>query len=201
MTSLTQSREYTDRLKKLESIWWKKLIPVQAPYRWHLRQMKLGFVLDIGCGIGRSLSHVSGFGVGIDHNAESIKSVRGLGFRGFTPEDFLASEWSQGKHFDSILLSHVLEHMDRSSAINVLKSYLPYLKEGGQVVILCPQEAGYRSDKSHVTFLEQTNLGMLVEAAGLLPVKSYSFPFPRWVGRYFKYNEFVNISRAAGSNY
>ena len=37
--------------------------------------------------------------------------------------------------------------------------------------------------------------GELGRAAGLKQVSAYSFPFPRPVGRWFKYNEFVSIAR------
>jgi SAM-dependent methyltransferase len=195
MGSSTQSAEYTERLQQLESIWWKKLVPVQAPYRWHLRSLKLGFVLDVGCGIGRNLGHIDDLGVGVDHNAESINAARRLGFKAFTPDEFMDSQWSKGSQFDSILLSHIVEHLDRATSRKMVQSYLPYLKKGGRVVILCPQEAGYRSDATHVEFMNFSALQNLCNELELSVEKSYSFPFPRWVGKFFKYNEFVVIAQ------
>ena len=45
----TQIEAYTQRLEGLETVWWKKLLPVQAPYRWNLRRLKLGLVLERDC--------------------------------------------------------------------------------------------------------------------------------------------------------
>ena len=36
---------------------------------------------------------------------------------------------------------------------------------------------------------------VLARDLGLVPERSYSFPFPRFVGRVFTYNEFVQVSR------
>ena len=54
-------------------VWWKKLLDVQAPYRWNLQRLKLGLTLEIGCGIGRNLMHLKGQGIGIDHNFQSVE--------------------------------------------------------------------------------------------------------------------------------
>ncbi|HZZ81595.1 MAG TPA: class I SAM-dependent methyltransferase [Gemmataceae bacterium] len=82
---------YTQRLVRLESVWWKKLFSVQAPYRWNIRRLQPGFVLEVGCGIGRNLRHLDGNGVGIDHNPTSIATCRERGLTAFTTESFLAS--------------------------------------------------------------------------------------------------------------
>ena len=44
----TQSEAYAARLDSLESARWKRWLNVQAPYRWNLRRLRLGFVLDVG---------------------------------------------------------------------------------------------------------------------------------------------------------
>jgi hypothetical protein len=52
----------------------RRLVDPQRPYRWNLRRHQPGFVLDIGCGIGRNLEHVDGHGVGIDHNPACVEA-------------------------------------------------------------------------------------------------------------------------------
>ena len=34
----TESSEYADRLVDLQRVWWKRVLPVQAPYLWNLRR-------------------------------------------------------------------------------------------------------------------------------------------------------------------
>jgi hypothetical protein len=68
---------------------------------------------------------------------------------------------------------------------------------GGRVVLITPQEAGFRSDPTHVELVDDRRLARLCEASALAVGASYSFPFPRPVGRWFKYNEFVVIARKA----
>ena len=84
-------------------------------------------------------------------------------------------------------LAHVLEHVPVDAARPIVESYLPCLKPGGRVVLITPQEAGQRSDSSHVHFFDLAQLGSLARALGLQVEQSYSFPFPRLAGRLFKY--------------
>lgn len=78
--------------------------------------------------------------------------MRGRGFDAMTADEFLASELAAPGAFDSILLAHVIEHLDRSEAKSLLRTYLPFLKAGGTVFFICPQERGYASDPTHVWF-------------------------------------------------
>jgi SAM-dependent methyltransferase len=48
----------------------------QLPYRTHLRVLKLGATLDIGCGVGRNLATSPAGSVGVDHNDFSIDAAR-----------------------------------------------------------------------------------------------------------------------------
>ena len=191
----TQDRRYTNRLLMKESPWWKKAFDVQAPYRWHLRSLNPGFTLDIGCGVGRNLINLKGNGVGIDHNPHSVKIARSRGLLAFTPPEFQSSLFNKAYRFDSILLSHVAEHLMEREVVQLLATHIPLLKPGGQVIVICPQDYGYRSDPTHVQFLDFTKLRGIACQAGLIPVREYSFPFPRVFGHLFKYNEFVSISR------
>ncbi len=191
--SSTESAAYTGRLADLEQRWIRRVFDVQAPYRWNLRRLELGFVLDVGCGLGRNLGHVDGHGVGIDHNAHSVEVVRSRGMTAFTPEEFLASEYAVPGRFDSLLSAHVLEHLTWDDAVQLLQTYLPYVRAGGKVVIICPQRAGFRSDATHVTELDGPALGRLTAECGVSVVSTRSFPFPRVIGNVFTYNETVVV--------
>jgi SAM-dependent methyltransferase len=195
MPASTSGAEYAERLVSLQQVWWKRLLPVQAPYRWNLRRLKLGFTLDVGCGIGRNLLHLDGNGVGVDHNPSSVAVARAVGLRAFTPGEFLESEFATPASFDSLLVSHVLEHMTRAQAVELVREHLVYIRVGGTVVLITPQERGFRSDSSHVEFMAFDALREVAAATQLSVHRAYSFPFPRRAGPMFVYNEFVLVGR------
>jgi 2-polyprenyl-3-methyl-5-hydroxy-6-metoxy-1,4-benzoquinol methylase len=191
----TREEAYAQRLHRRGGARWKRLMSVQAPYRWNVRRLKLGFTLDVGCGIGRNLRHLDGDGVGVDHNPTSVGMARAAGLVAYTPEEFLASEYARPGRFDSILLAHVLEHLPQDDVPSLLENYLPYVRPGGTAVFITPQERGYASDPTHVRFVGFAEATALAEDAGLAVTRSYSFPLPRFAGRAFTYNEFVVVSR------
>jgi SAM-dependent methyltransferase len=189
----TSDEEYTRRLLTKSSVWWKKIIDVQAPYRWNLRRLRPGFMLDIGCGIGRNLLAVDG--IGIDHNPASVQTCRSRGLRAYVQDEFLGSEWARSATFDSLLLAHVAEHMDQNSAIELLRTYIPFLKADGALIMITPQERGFRADPTHVEFVDFESAVTIQRSVGFEPVSSASFPFPRFAGKVFTYNEFVVVGR------
>ena len=93
-----------------------------------------------------------------------------------------------------MLLAHVMEHLDADVADELVRTYLPFLRSDGRVVFITPQEVGYRSDETHVRFVDAQALERHVRVLGLSVTRSYSFPFPRQVGRVFAYNEFVVVA-------
>lgn len=186
----TAGADYAARLRRLEGAWWKRLLGVQAPYRWNLRRLKLGRTLDVGCGIGRNLINLGPDSIGVDHNPDSIATARERGLRAYTVEEFLASEYATPDGFDALLVAHVVEHMPEGDAKQVVGMYLPYLRPGGRVLFITPQERGYASDHTHVRFCGFGEVSALARDLGLEPVRQYSFPFGRWAGKAFTYNEF-----------
>lgn len=190
----TASGEYTDRLRRLGGSRWKRVLDVQAPYRWNVRRLGLGRTLDIGCGLGRNLAHLGGNGVGVDHNPESVAVARSQGLEAYTVEEFMRSKWATPGAFDSLLVAHVVEHMREHDAVAMLESYLPFCAAGGRVCFITPQESGYRTDATHVRFVDFDGLASLSGALGLSVQRQYSFPFPRVLGTAFRYNEFVQLS-------
>jgi 2-polyprenyl-3-methyl-5-hydroxy-6-metoxy-1,4-benzoquinol methylase len=195
-TEATAARDYADRLVRLRSVWWKQLVDVQAPYRWNIRRLEPGRTLDIGCGIGRNLQHLAPHAVGVDHNADSIAVARSMGLVAYTAQEFVTAPEAVPESYDTLLLAHVVEHMGRDSAIGLMHDYLKFLKPSGRVIIITPQEAGYRTDATHVRFVDFTAAAELAQALHLSVVRSYSFPFPRPVGKVFPYNEFVTVAQS-----
>ena len=186
---------YADSRLRAESVWWKRLLDVQRPYRAHLRRLKLGLVLEVGCGIGRNLAHLRGSSIGVDRDRRAVEIARGRGLPAFTLDELRGSQWAVPGRFDSLLFSHVLEHMTARHATEFVHDHLELLRTGGRVVVLTPQEAGFRSDRTHVEFLDFDKIETVVQRAGLVRERRYSFPFPRFAGTLFKYNEFVVVAR------
>ena len=148
-------------------------------------------MLDVGCGLGRNLLNNNKNGVGVDHNSHSVAEARRRGLLAFTTTEFPNSGYAKPETFDSVLLAHVVEHMTRQQALEIILSYLPYLKFNGRLILITPQEAGFKSDSTHVEFVDNRALESMVADLGLRLEKSISFPFPRFFGRLFKYNECV----------
>ena len=190
----TADPAYANRLLELEQRWWRRL-RVQAPYRWNIRRLAPGFTLDVGCGLGRNLTHLDGNGVGIDHNPAAVAEARARGLRVFTPPEFRASEFAVPARFDSVLVAHVLEHLTDRAAAELVAEHLPYVRAGGHVIVICPQAAGFRSDPTHVTPFDRLTITQLLERQGLAVIAHRSFPFPTPVGRVFTYNESVVVAQ------
>ncbi|HEX3649709.1 MAG TPA: methyltransferase domain-containing protein [Pseudonocardiaceae bacterium] len=188
----TENADYTERLQRLAQPLWKRSLDVQAPYRRKLRAL-FGDreVLDIGCGLGRCLAHLAPRGVGVDHNPHSVRVCREQGLTAFTSDEFGATEYAKPDRFGGLLAAHLIEHLPRQQAVELLGGYLPYVAPGGLVVLICPQERGYASDPTHV---EYTDLDGLRDIAGRLDLEVHtaqSFPLPRAAGKLFPYNEFL----------
>lgn len=189
----TDDIQYTSHLS--QQAWWKRALDVQRPYRNHLQSLNLGRVLEIGCGIGRNLVNLGGSpnNIGIDHNPTSIEVAKSRGLTALLPAEFKLSEYSLPDTFDSLLVAHVLEHLTVEDAINLIVDYLPYIISHGKVVIITPQEAGFASDPTHVTMMNHKLVASILEKLQVKIDSQYSFPFPKWVGKIFPYNENVTI--------
>lgn len=188
----TKGAEYTERLKKLSGTKWKKIIPVQYPYKLNLKSLKLGKTLDVGCGIGRNLGNLSKDSIGVDHNEESVKISRLLGYNAVTTDQFFSEKIKYAPEaFESMLVAHVLEHLTTNEGKKLIKQYLPFVKN--KVVVICPQEKGFDTDDTHVNFLTHQDIEEILKSCGLKITRSYSFPFTRKVGKIFTYNETVVV--------
>jgi 2-polyprenyl-3-methyl-5-hydroxy-6-metoxy-1,4-benzoquinol methylase len=190
----TLTKAYAERLIRLQTAGWKQWLDVQAPFRWNLRRLDPGFTLDIGCGIGRNLAHLPGRAVGVDTNEHCVRAAKARGFTAFTPDEFRTSEYRRPGRFDSILLAHVAEHMTEDQVVALLQEYEPLIRPEGRLIMMTPQEAGFRSDATHVELMDFARLARISVRLGFRVERTFSFPFPRWAGRLFTYNEFVVVS-------
>ncbi|MCC7111384.1 MAG: class I SAM-dependent methyltransferase [Deltaproteobacteria bacterium] len=190
----TADAAYTARLRRLSGARWKRFLDVQRPYRWNLQRLRLGRVLDLGCGIGRNLAALPG-AVGVDHNPTSVAEARVAGFTAWTTREWSTCPDAVPSSYDTLLVAHVLEHLNGEEARALLREYLPYLKDRSRIVLICPQERGYACDATHVRFVDLEQMRSYARELGFVPVREYSFPFPRLAGLVFPYNEFVLVAR------
>jgi len=187
--------DYADRLASLQGARWKQILDVQRPYRKVITKYCPGKVLELGSGTGRNLRNLRGNAVGIDTNAEAVQMCRDQGFRAYTPDSFIGSPDDVPGSYDALLLAHLLEHVSEEDGNALIRSHLKYLRPGGTVMMICPQERGYASDPTHIRWVDFNGLEAHRVANGLESVASFSFPFPRWMGKPFIYNEFINVAR------
>jgi SAM-dependent methyltransferase len=190
----TNSHPYFEELNANTTKLWKKFLPLQLPYKYNLRRQSLGKVLEIGAGLGRNQAFLND-SVGVEHNPRSAQFCQNIGYRVLVPASF-HDEFNlftgPDAVFDSILMSHVLEHIEYENQVKVLKEYIPYLKPSGKIFLITPQEVGHKSTNSHITWTDFNRLEMIINQLGgeFKVIKSFSFPLPRSFGKVFKYNEF-----------
>ncbi|MGY2874533.1 SAM-dependent methyltransferase [Marmoricola sp. URHA0025 HA25] len=189
----TATDEYAQRLSSTPL--WKRALGTQAPYRWNLRRQDLGRTLDVGCGVGRNLAWLDPGSVGVDHNASAVTIARSRGLTALTVEEWQDSPHRVPESFDGLLFAHVIEHVASDSAAGLVDDYLPYLRPGGTVFFICPQERGFASDPTHVSWTTGPMLMDLASDLGLVAEQWRSFPLPRVAGRWFTYNEFCVRAR------
>lgn len=193
---MSRDSEYTRRLERTQSRW-KRRLGAQVPYRANIRRIVEGSVLDIGCGIGRNLLHLNGRGVGVDTNPDSVGVALSQGLTAYTIADFAGSPDDVENSYGTLLFAHVLEHMTNLDASALVGEYLRYLRPGGRVVFIVPQELGFRSDPTHVEPVDQPTIETIARNHGLAIEQVYSFPLPRIFGRVFKHNETVALLRSS----
>ena len=189
----TAGEWYTKRMTGLGA----KLGPVRwahsLVYRRHVRGLAAGRVLDVGSGIGSNLRFLGPDSVGVDHNEHSVEETKARGLTAYTPGEMHDRAGDFKDAFDSILCAHVMEHMDHETGVGLLEEYLPYLRSGGRIVLIMPQEAGYATDPTHVRLVDFDAAGKLVEAVGFTARRSFSWPLPRRFGPKLSSNEFVVV--------
>ena len=196
----TAQEDYAERLERLQSARWKTWLDVQAPYRRHVQRLHLGRTVDVGCGLGRNLAWLDEGSVGVDHNPYSVGVARSRGLDAWTDGDFFADPvLSAPASYDSLLAAHLVEHIPADEIVGILAPYVALLAPRGRAAFITPMERGYASDATHVRFSDTEVLVDLCEQLGLVVRKTYPFPFPRWTGRFFTYNEFVVLAQKPGA--
>jgi 2-polyprenyl-3-methyl-5-hydroxy-6-metoxy-1,4-benzoquinol methylase len=154
-------------------------------------------VLDIGCGVGlngaaikRTGARVTGVEI-VPRSIERAKKVLDEVVTADIESDASVRAALEGRRFDLLVFADVLEHTVDPRA--VLKRFLPYLEEDGQILVSLPNVAAWPVrlgllagnfdytksgilDDSHLRFFTRESAGRLLESAGLEVLRTEQNP-------------------------
>jgi SAM-dependent methyltransferase len=191
--STPEDEIYAQRLYSISNKKWKRSLKLLNPYRLHIRYLIKGSCLDVGAGFGRNLGYLNNpANHGIEPNPALRRLSQVLGHSVVSAIE--ASSKFEYESFDNLLFSHVLEHLTPEQHLGILDQYLPYLKSGGRVVVLIPQEAGFKHDSDHKFFWTPEFMAEYLSDHSLILQKIGSFPLPSIFSRIFIYNEWFLVA-------
>ena len=152
-----------------------------------VREFK-GYVLDVGCGVGSYLKAYEGPSLGIDANINNVNRCLEQNINAIQAD---ANLFIRENTFDTVLLSHVLEHLIKPS--NIIENIYRSVKPGGRIIILVPCLVGFISGYNdlvgHRQFITEDYLDYyLIKNLKTTKLKSYEFP-PIPIPKLSKYQE------------
>lgn len=144
----------------------------------YLPQNKDAFILDIGCGVGNFvgdcvITHGRTNVKGIDISEDAVNYAQSLNLPVEKIENISSFARSSSEKYDFILMSHVLEHLDKQSIIDtlrVIKNHL--LKDDGVLFISVPNAQSATNaywayeDFTHTTLFTTGSLIYVMKIAG-----------------------------------
>lgn len=174
---------------------------VKSFYVGHLLRFVRGRGLDVGCGAGQILERMPAGSVGIEVNPVLLDDLRarGLDVRPALPDPRRIDLSSvAGERFDTLVLSHVLEHFDHAD--RVLAQLLDDAAALGvdTLIVVVPGWVGYRSDDTHKTFVTSDYVevaGLRLHAGFALQATRYFPGNAPWIGRLFPHHELMLVYR------
>lgn len=170
---------------------------IRKLYLRHAASLCLGKTIDFGCGVGEHLNFLEAGSIGLEVNESTVKHCRSLNLPVslYIPgEDNYKLLNLPSDTYDTILISHVLEHLEDPDLI--LKALLDSGERLGvkRVVIIVPQEKGFASDITHRTYIDKNYLNSknILNYKSWRVLRSGTFPIPG-LGKLFIYNEFFIV--------
>lgn len=160
-----------------------------------IRQLR-GPVLDFGCGVGELLERLPVGSHGLEYNQATVEYCRGRGlavdaYDGFA-DDWSLSVLSAQQAFESMVISHVLEHLQ--DPVWALNRLLIAARGVGveRVLVIVPGPAGFRIDPTHLTFVDAEMLARpdVLEGTAFAMKSAHYFPGnARRLGTWFPHHE------------
>jgi len=138
-------------------------------------------ILDIGCGLGQFLKALRREGYsgarGVDLSAEAVSHCQGEGLSVSRVDDLCAFCREAGERFDFIVMSHVIEHLEKSQIVETLAAIRQHLlKEGGALMVMTPNAQSLTGcywayeDFTHTTIFTAGSLYFVLKSAGFREV-------------------------------
>lgn len=155
-----------------------------------------GPTLDFGCGVGELLARLPAGSKGLEYNPATVEHCRSMGldvdWYDGTSDDWQLSMLEGHQRFESMVVSHVLEHLE--SPRTVLQKLLAAAGRLGMenVLVIVPGRAGFAIDDTHLTFVDQALLQdpAVVAGTGFKMQRPMYFPFDmRWLGDWLPHHE------------
>jgi 2-polyprenyl-3-methyl-5-hydroxy-6-metoxy-1,4-benzoquinol methylase len=161
---------------------------VQLPYfkknyLKHLPADKSAKILDLGCGMGHFLNFLENEGyknyLGIDLSEENIEFCKKNGFnvKHGNIFDFLRN--SPGS-FDAIIMNDIIEHLEKTEILELLKIILTKLNSGGRLIIKAPNasnpimaSSSRYYDFTHELLFTEESLSQVLRISGFTKVSIY----------------------------
>ncbi len=166
----------------------------RAYLRSAARQVK-GRTLDFGCGVGELLEKLPAGSKGLEYNLATVAHCKQRGLQVEAYDGFV-DDWGMsavaGDRFESMVISHVLEHLD--SPARVLNKLLAASQRLGvrRVLVIVPGQAGFKIDATHLTFVDRAMLcdaGVVAGTEFKLDAAHYFPGNVRSMGDWFPHHE------------
>lgn len=164
-------------------------------YLFDIRKYCKGKTIDFGSGIGELLKILPRGSVGFEVNKFAVDycKSKGLTVELYNPEmDDYKFRMIEERKYTTFTMNHVLEHLDNSSVV-INKIFESCHKlEISMIVFTVPGFKGYKSDKTHQTFIDLNYF----KNNRILENKYYHLKFYKYFpvnwklfSRYFTHNE------------
>jgi SAM-dependent methyltransferase len=162
-----------------------------------------GPTVDFGCGVGELLERLPAGSVGLEINPVSVDHCRARGLDARLYDGY-ADDWGLGvlspdQGLGSLVISHVLEHLD--DPMRILSALLGSCRRLGisRVLVIVPGPRGYRTDATHRTFVDLAMLSApeVVAGTGFRLASNRYFPGNvRTIGALFPHHELQVLFQA-----
>lgn len=134
-------------------------------------------ILDIGCGLGQTLAAIQSRGYGnvrgVDISEEAIRACEKIGVRSEKITDINEFCEQSRVKYDFVMMSHILEHIEKPKIIETLAHIKKFLMNGGaSIMIMVPNAQSNTGsywayeDFTHTTLFTSGSLYYVLRSSG-----------------------------------